>query len=277
MPVCRGVNAAELGKGEGLASRSTACPLALPRGRQSGRTSRRKGSPLANVRGRSAEQNSNGLQNIDGLPPPHRNDAPLFRERNQLLADALARPRPCPAAFGKGGSFASSPPAMAKPGLLNSLPDTDREQTWAPANPRRAPVIYFFKKEQQQSVISGIWKRCVPAQGSLPDLAGNDLIKIPAQPSACAPAELSADIRIFFLTQDARQHAALVCRLTAFVPSWMRRGEDLHFFGGRLRRSLSRLHLLPSHAETDAAPCSPPASANLVKININPGVAVICS
>lgn len=119
---------------------------------------------------------------------------------------------------------------MAKPVLLNSLSDTDWEQTWAPANPRRAPVIYFFKKEQQQSVIRGIWKRCVPAQGSLPNLAGNDLIKIPAQPSACAPAELSTDIRIFFLTQDARQRAALVCRLTAFVPSWMRRGEDLHFF-----------------------------------------------
>lgn len=129
---------------------------------------------------------------------------------------------------------------MPKPVLPNSLSDTDREQTWAPTNPCRAPVIYFFKKEQQQSVISGIWKCCVPAQGSLPNLAGNDLIKIPAQPSACAPAEPSTDIRIFFLTQDARQRAALVCRLTAFVPSWMRRGEDLHFFSAGGRDEASR-------------------------------------
>lgn len=66
MPVCRGVNAAELGKGEGLASRSTACP--------SERLPARKRA-ATNVR----EQNSNGLQNTNGLLPPHKNDAPLFR------------------------------------------------------------------------------------------------------------------------------------------------------------------------------------------------------
>ena len=108
---------------------------------------------------------------------------------------------------------------MAKPVLLCSpspVPsDVHREQTWAPTNPHRAPVIYFFNSEQQQWVISGIWKQCVPVQGSLPNLAGSDLIKIPAQPRACALAQPSTDICIFFPPPDAGCQATRSPRVPA--------------------------------------------------------------
>lgn len=130
--------------------------------------------------------------------------------------------------LGEAVSVSSAPRAVAKPARCCSPSDVHREQSWAPADPHRAPVIYFFNREQQQWVTSGIWKRCVPVQGSLPNLAGGGFAKIPAPSRACAPAQPSTDTRIFF-PQDARQRAALARRLSALVPSWMRRGEDLHF------------------------------------------------
>lgn len=109
----------------------------------------------------------------------------------------------------------SSPLAMAKPVLLCSPSpapsNAHRERTWAPGSPRGAPVIYFFNREQQQRVISGIWKRCAPVQGSLPNLDGSDLIK----PRACVPAQPSTDIRIFSPPPDAGCQATRSPRVPA--------------------------------------------------------------
>lgn len=117
--------------------------------------------------------------------------------------------------FGEAVSLSSSPLAVVKPARRCSPSDTHREQTWVPADPHRAPVIYFFNREQQQRVTSGIWKRCMPVQGSLPNLAGGGFAKIPARSCACAPAQPSTAIRIFFPPTDTGWQATCSPRVLA--------------------------------------------------------------
>lgn len=83
-------------------------------------------------------------------------------------------PSPQPRGFGKPRSFSSAPPAVAKPPLLCPPPSAP-ERPRAPAGRRRAPVVGFWSREQQRGGLSGMWKRCVLAQGSLPNRAGGDL------------------------------------------------------------------------------------------------------